>query len=579
MDRRLAAILSADVTEFSALVGRDEERAVRALKGHLAAVEPMIGLNGGRIVRRTGDGFLAEFASVVAAVSCAVSMQRQLTERNAAQPAELRMTFRMAVHVGEVVIDGEDILGDGVNIAARLQALAPAGGVVVSGRVHEEVEDKMELAFAGLGEQRLAELGRPVPAFAVRIDRASALPQLAPERPGKPSVAVLAFEDLSPGGEQDYFAEGVTEDIITSLSRVPWLFVIARNSSFSYRGLAVDVRRIGRELGVRYVLEGSVRRAGRRLRVTGQLVDAESGAHLWAERFEGELEDVFALQDRITEAVVGAIAPEIRNAEIERTARKRPESLDAYDHFLRAQAAVNRFRMDEADASLETAIRLAPDYPIAKGMRAWIHTLVWHPQIGPWPEHRALSLQLAKEVFWAPDADVEATAYAGYALAFYSDEFERGLAHVERAVEEAPNCVSAWGSSCLLNAMCGRSGRALDHGEKALRLNPRDPMAYRVHFGMAIAHLALRDYRAMLVCIDRARIFKDSVRSFHHYEIAALMLSGETERARAVAARTLAAEPGFTASYYSRMVESIRAYDRRIWEPMIPALVAAGVPA
>src|SRR5690606_18272426 len=302
-----------------------------------------------------------------------------------------------------------------------------------------------------------------------------------------------------------------------------------------------------------------VRRAGDRLRVTGQLIDAETGGHLWADRFDGQVEDVFGLQDRITEAVVAAIAPEIRNAEIERAALKRPESLDAYDHYLRALSEVRRFWMREADASLAAAIALAPGYPIANGMRAWLQTLVWHPLFGPSPERVALALAHADAVFAAPDADIEATAYAGYVLAFYTDEFRRGMACIERAIEVCPNCLSAWGSSCLLNAMRGRAEAALEHGERALRLNPRDPLGYRVHYGMALAHVARRDWEGVLRSVDRASLFENSVVSFRCYAIAALALSGREERARAQAARLMALDPAFRVSRWMERMLAPRA--------------------
>jgi adenylate cyclase len=578
MDRRLAAILAADVAGYSTLVGLNEEGTVRTLKAHLDALEPVIGLNGGRIVKFTGDGFLAEFASVVNAVSCAVALQRRMAERNAAQGPEQRMDFRMGVHASDVVIDGDDILGDGVNIAARLQTIAAPGGIVISGRVHDDVADKIELAAENLGERQLKGIQRPVRAFAVPMRGETRQSAPAPERPAKPSIAVLAFDNLSPDAEQDYFAEGITEDIITALSRVPWLFVIARNSSFSYKGLSVDIRRIGRELGVRYVLEGSVRKAGDRLRVTGQLIDAETGGHLWADRFDGQIEDVFGLQDRITEAVVSAITPEIRNAEIERAALKRPDSLGAYDHYLRALSEVHRFWMREADASLAAAIALAPGYPIANGMRAWLHTLVWHPLFGPSPERTAIALGHAEAVFAAPDADIEATAYAGYVLAFYTDEFGRGLACVERAIEACPNCLSAWGSSCLLNGMHGRAEVALERGEQALRLNPRDPMGYRVHYGMALAHIGRRDWHGVLQSVERASLFENSVVSFRCYAIAALVLLNRAERASAKAARLMALDPAFRVSRWMERMLAPKAVRPEIYEPITPALVAAGLP-
>ncbi len=311
LERHLAAILAADIVGYSALVGADEETALRTYKGHFRALEPHVALNGGRLFKKTGDGFLAEFTSVADAVACADTMQRQMVERNAARGQSPEMQFRMGIHAGDVFDDDGDILGDGVNIAARLEGLAPPGGIIVSGRVYEDVIGKVDVSFTELGPQYLKNIARPVTAYSVETSFTTARPA-AQSRPDKPSVAVLAFDNLSPDAEQDYFAEGITEDIITSLSRVPWIFLVARNSSFSYKGLSVDVRRIGRELGVRYVLEGSVRGAGNRLRVTGQLIDAETGSHVWADRYDGMLDDVFDLQDQITEAVVASIAPGIR---------------------------------------------------------------------------------------------------------------------------------------------------------------------------------------------------------------------------------------------------------------------------
>jgi len=577
MERRLAAILAADVVGFSALVGADEEGTLRALKGHLSALEPVIGLNGGRVVKSTGDGFLAEFTSVVAAVACAETMQRQMAERNAAVPDSPRMDFRMGVHVGDIVADGDDILGDGVNIAARLEGIAPAGGVVVSGRVHEDVAGKLDLAFEDLGPQELKNISRPVPAFSIRIAEA-AEPVAAPTRPDKPSVAVLAFDNLSSDPEQDYFADGIAEDIITGLSRVPWIFVIARNSSFSYKGLAVDIRRIGRELGVRYVLEGSVRKAGQRLRVSGQLIDAESGVHIWADRFDGTLEDVFDLQDRITEAVVGAIAPEIRSAEIERAARKRPESLDAYDHFLRAQAAINQFRLREADTRLAAALDLAPDYRDAMALRAWIRTILWHADTVMNDENRAFAVRTANDVLAAPEADIEARAYSGYVIAFLTEEFERGLSHVSQAIETCPNCNSAWGSSCLLNGMHARAETALAHGETALKLNPRDPMAFRVHLGMAFADIVNRDFESLLARLDLIRPFENSLLVFQNYEIAANANLGRTDRAKALAEKFIAVHPEVTVSRLRAARSYVKALAPGLYDPIYDGLITAGIP-
>lgn len=523
MDRRLAAILAADIAGFSALVGANEESTIRAYKGHLSTLEPIIGLNGGRLVKSTGDGFLAEFSSVVDAVSGAAAMQRLMAERNRDQPEDRRLEFRMGVHVGDIVVDGDDILGDGVNIAARLESVAPPGGVAVSGRVYEDVANKLDLGFEDLGARELKNIARPVQVYSVAI----AIPEAEPQTvtlPDKPSVAVLAFENLSADREQDYFADGVTEDIITGLSHVPWLFVISRNSSFSYRGLAVDVRRIGRELGVRYILEGSVRRGGNRLRVTGQLVDAESGKHIWADRYDGTLEDMFDLQDRITEAVVTAIAPEIRNAEIERAARKRPDNLGAYDHFLRALAAVNRMRFDDAEESLDAAISLSPGFALAKAMRAWCGTVMWRPRFETDDQDIEAALRLAEDALQMPDAGPEAQAYAGYTVAYFGIDFARGLGHVEHAIEACPSFVWAWASSSLLHAYGGHADEAIEHGQQALRLSPRrDPMAFRIYMALSFAHLAVQDFHKLLEHARLGRALNNRVLIFNRMEIIGLV--------------------------------------------------------
>jgi adenylate cyclase len=404
------------------------------------------------------------------------------------------------------------------------------------------------------------------------------VPGPLPERPAKPSVAVLAFDNLSSDAEQDYFADGITEDVITELSRVPWLFVIARNSSFSYRGLAADVRRIGRELGVRYVLEGSVRRAGQRLRVTGQLIDAETGAHLWADHFDAPLEDVFDLQDRITAAVVGAIAPEIRNAEIERAARKRPDNLDAYDHFLRAQAAIVQFRLRDADRHLAEAIARSLNYAEPKALWAWLSTILWHPEADTTPERQAAACRTAEEVLLTPGAEIEAKAYAGYTIAFLTDEFDRGLGHVTRALELCPSCSSAWGSSCLLDALHGNTDVAIRHGAEALRLNPQDPMSFRVLMGMSHAAVIDGDWQRVLDGVERARPFINHVSMFRIDAITALVRLGRLDCARREGERLLAAHPGFTVGRVRENRSRNRAMTPAGRDPVCAALLAAGSP-
>ncbi|MBY8975184.1 adenylate/guanylate cyclase domain-containing protein [Rhodobacteraceae bacterium NNCM2] len=369
IERRLAAILAADVARYGVLTERDEDATIRAFNAHLSALGPIIGVHSGRMFKKLGDGFLVEFGSVVDAVACGVAMQKRIIERNQDQPPDTRLVFRMGVHVGDVVVSGEDMLGDGVNVAARLERLARPGGVSVSARVFEDVENKLDIDFIDTGVQMLKNISKPMRVYDVAIEAQLATP-LPPERPNKPSLAVLPFENMSSDVDQDYFADGLSDDLITALSYVPWIFVIARNSSFIYKGLTIDARKIGSELGVRYLLEGSVRRAVNRVRVTGQLIDTETGNHVWADRYDGIIEDIFELQDRITAAVVEAIAPRIELAEIERAARKRPDSLGAYDHYLRARAALNNLQIAEAARLLDEAVEASSDYAKAKAVRA-----------------------------------------------------------------------------------------------------------------------------------------------------------------------------------------------------------------
>jgi len=577
MDRRLAAILVADVAGYSSLAGVDETGTLTALKGHMSALEPIIGLNGGRIVKTMGDGFLAEFASVVDAVASAETMQRQILERNAVRGDGPELWFRMGVHVGDIVADGDDILGDGVNIAARLEGVADPGGIVVSDRVHDEVVGKLDLTFRDLGPQDLKNITRPIPAFAVGIS--DALPQaVAPSRPDKPSVAVLAFDNLSSDPEQDYFADGITEDVITGLSRVPWIFVIARTSSFSYKGLSVDIRRVGRELGVRYVLEGSVRKAGNRLRVTGQLIDAETGVHIWADRYDGQLEDVFDLQDRITEAVVAAIAPAIRQSEIGRAARTRPESVGAYEHFLRGQAAIYKFAFAEADGYLARALQVAPDYSLAKALRGWIRTLLWNPDTRPTDERFDFAVKMALEALESPEPDAEAMAYAGYILAFLGHDAEIGKSLIDRALQDCPNCASAWGSSCILRGLEGDARKAIAHAEEGHRLNPTDPMSYRVYMGVSLAHIAEHNWSALRETAERVRTFHNSVPIFRLNEIASEMALGNEDRSRELARRYMSREPDFSVSLFRDMRSRIRIAKPDMYDSFCEMLAAAGIP-
>src|SRR5271163_3282003 len=373
VERRLAAILAADIAGYSRLIGADEEGTLARLKAHRREViDPKIAEHKGRIVKTTGDGLLVEFASVVDALRCATEMQTAMAERNATMPAESRIEFRIGIHQGDIVVEDGDIFGDGVNIAARLEALAEPGGICVSARVQEDVAGKLDLAFEDIGEQELKNIARPVHVFRVTA-KGVAQPNeqpLALPLPDKPSVAVLPFTNMSSDPEQEFFADGIAEDIITALSRYPSLFVIARNSCFTYKGRAVDVKQVGRELGVRYVLEGGLRKAGNRIRVTAQLVEAETGKHVWAERYDRDLADIFPLQDEITEAVTVAVAPAIADAELHRAMRKPPGSLDAWAAYQRGLWHVSKYTPDDnalAQRFFQQAIDLDPTFSGAYG--------------------------------------------------------------------------------------------------------------------------------------------------------------------------------------------------------------------
>jgi adenylate cyclase len=377
-ERRLAAILAADVAGYSRMMGADEEGTLAALKAcRRELIDPKIAEHRGRIVKTTGDGALVEFASAVDAVRCATEIQRAMAERNAAISEDRRIEFRIGINVGDIIIDEGDIYGDGVNVAARVETLASPGAICISDNAYQQIKGKLTLEVSDVGEQQLKNIAQPVRVYSVRLAGAATRPTLS--LPDRPSIAVLPFQNMSGDPEQDYFADGMVEDITTGLSRINWLFVIARNSTFAYKGKSIDVKQIGRELGVRYVLEGSVRKAADRVRITGQLIDTATGAHVWAERYDRKFDDIFALQDDITLSVVGAIEPSLRLAEIERVKRKRSDSLDAYDLVLQAQPDVYTRvpeHVTKALLLLERALTFDPNYALAHAYAAeCYHTL------------------------------------------------------------------------------------------------------------------------------------------------------------------------------------------------------------
>jgi TolB-like protein/class 3 adenylate cyclase len=454
--RRLAAILAADVVGYSRLISTDEEGTLNRLRLMRAElINPKISEHRGRIVKTTGDGLLVEFASVVDAVRCATEIQTAMAKGNAEIALEKRIEFRMGINMGDVVVEDGDIFGDGVNVAARLEGLADPGGICVSARVQEDATGKLDLTFEDLGEQRLKNIARPVRVYRVRLAVAENTPKSAPvdgalvlPLPDKPSIAVLPFANMSGDPEQEYFADGMVEEITTALSRIKWLFVIARNSTFSYKGQAIDVKQVGRELGVRYVLEGSVRKAGQRVRITAQLIDALTGTHLWADRFDGSLEDVFELQDRIAISVAGVIEPTLQAAEIRRSTARPTHDLTAYDLYLQALPHWGSFGKDRILRALDLlgqAIERDPHYGPAFATAAYCHQmLAANDWVDDLETNRRKSTDLARQALqFAPD-DPDALAFAGFALGYFGEDINVGIALIERSLALNPSSARGW---------------------------------------------------------------------------------------------------------------------------------------
>jgi len=499
--RRLAAILAADVAGYSRLMGADEEGTLERLKAlRSELVDPKIAEHHGRLVKTTGDGLLVEFASVVDAVRCAVAVQQAMPERNAGVAPDSRIELRIGINLGDVIVEGDDLYGDGVNIAARIEALADAGGVFVSNTVHDHVRDRLPFVFEDLGEQQVKNIAQPVRVYRVR-DANSAGKSPAPPPPpvlplpDKPSIAVLPFQNMSGDPEQEYFADGMVEEITTALSRIRWLFVIARNSSFTYKGQAVDVKQVGRELGVRYVLEGSVRKAGGRVRITAQLIEASDGAHLWADRFDGSLEDVFDLQDKVASSVAGVIEPALQAAEIARSASRPTSDLTAYDLYLRAYPMFwVSAQVPEALQLLEQAIERDPRYGPALAWAAICCYRLLQDGRSVDPEtQRRKGHDFARRALEVAGDDPNVLANAADALSWFGEDIGAMMAVADRALALNPNYARGWHVSGVLRLQAGQPEIAIERGEAALRLSPRARVG-STFFMMGSAHFMCRQF-------------------------------------------------------------------------------------
>jgi adenylate cyclase len=587
VERRLAAILAADVAGYSRLMGLDEEGTLAALKRHRGElVEPKIKEHRGRIVKTTGDGMLVEFASVVDAVRCAVELQREMAARNGDIPAERRIEFRIGLNLGDIIIDDNDIYGDGVNIAARLEALAEPGGICVSRVVRDQVRDKLDFSFADMGEQQVKNIARPVRAHRIllgaeavgSIGAAAAVARSARPVPQKPSIAVLPFANMSGDIEQEYFSEGVTEDIITNLSRNRAFFVISRSTSFTYKGPAVDVGKVARELGVRYVLEGSIRRAGNRVRITAQLIDAETGHHLWADRYDRELADVFALQDEIAQRITGAIAPGIISAEIRHAQRKGPSQLDAWDRIMRAHWHIRRFTeydIAEARRLLGKAIALDPADSMAFSDLAFARHFeaVFGWGDGPAQSHAAFA-EAARKAVTVDDEDAVAHTALGLHELF-SGRHEEARRRLRRALDLDPNLAPAHGFLGNTYAWGGDHDAALPHLEEAIRLSPRDPLLVLWHAGMSLCALTAGRYEEAIEFGIRAAEDNLEFADTYAFLAAAAGQLGGAAAARAALDQLLQRMPGLTASDPRLDRPFARAVDR---ERFLEGLRKAGMP-
>jgi adenylate cyclase len=581
VQRRLAAILAADVVGYSALMERDEEATYAEFERFKRElIGPSLSRHEGRLIKTTGDGALAEFASPLAAVRCAVEIQDHLASDSS--PLKLRV----GLNLGDVIVgqDG-DLYGDGINIAVRLEGIADPGGILISEKVFSEVEGKLDVGFEDRGEQQLKNISKPVRAYAVRAGAHSALAErlsAAPPLPDKPSIAVLPFENMSGDPEQEYFADGIVEDIITALSRVPSIFVIARNSSFSYKGMSPDIRQVGRDLGVRYVLEGSVRKAGARVRITGQLVEAATGAHIWADKIDGGVEDVFDLQDKVTASVVAAIEPRLLTREMERARQKPTENLKAYDFFLRALANLHRATrepIEEALRLVERAIALDPDYAMAIALKArLLYRLKVIGVIAPSDPRLKEAVMLAWAAAEKRHEDPDVLWLAGFVIALAGGDFAGGAALIERSLALHPNSADALTAHGLIQAYLGKAESATASLDKAMRLNPVLSAAYLALVGYATLSFVQGDYETALAWVTKSLHENPRWRIALQLRAACLGLLGRIEEAREAVRDFLAANPNET-------LATMRAYlqtsfqDTASLDAYLEGLRRAGLPA
>jgi len=558
VSRRLVAVFAADVEGYSRLMGIDEVGTLKGLTERRAILDRLIGDHRGRIANTAGDSVLAEFGSAVDAIECAVEAQTAFAEANSSVAPDRRINFRIGVHIGEVMVRAGDLFGDGVNIAARLQSIAKPGSVCISGATYDQVRKVLPMTFVDLGVQQVKNIQEPIRAYQVVVpsegreaaDANAVETESLPPLPDRPSIAVLPFQNMSGDPEQEYFADGMVEEIITALSRFKWLFVIARNSSFTFKGKAVDIKEVGRRLGVRYVLEGSVRKAAGKVRITGQLIDAMTGAHIWADRFERDLTDVFALQDEVTVAVVSAIQPKLLQTEIEMATRRRPENLTAYDFYLRALSQsylTTREGVAEVIRLARRALELDPRFGLVAALAGISHMRNVNWGYGADPQFdRKEAVRLLRLALSLNDSDPETLARAATISAFMVGDSESEIELADRAVALNPNSFAAWNSRGWVYRLAGQPEEAIRSFEHAIRLSPVDPLLHQAFAGMGYAFVELSRFDEAIVAAKKAVRQNPSYSAAYRCLASALAHLGRDAEARETVARMSEVDPAYT---------------------------------
>lgn len=558
MERRLAAVMLTDVVGYSRLVGLDEEGTIMRVKAHRRdCFDPAIASHGGRVVKSIGDGLLVEFPSVVDAVNCAIEVQNILTGESVDLPDEQRIEYRIGINLGDVIVDGDDILGDGVNVAARLEGLSEPGGLCISGAVHAQVNGKVPAEFRDLGRQNVKNIAEPVRAYALKSSNMMSETSIATTTPKRSSIAVLPFANMSADPEQEYFADGITEDLITALSNVKTFNVLARNSTFAYKGKSVDARRIGTELDANYMIEGSVRRSGDRLRVTAQLIDTETGDHLWANRYDGTLQDIFDLQDELTSTIVATIEPELVRAEGLRLQTKPPETMVAYDHLLRGVAYMHKLTPEDtrkALASFERAIELDPKYGRAYAFASWCYRRdVQQSGLASLSEEeKRIAIKYAREAVRHDRNDPFVLAYAASTLGPVGAEFDEALALVDRALSLHPNSHRFWNGKAIIHLERGDTKDAISAAERAISLGPNDPAIWVAYGCIALGRLLEQNFDEALDFARRSTRHNENFGPGYYTIAAAAAHLGRLDEAKEALDIALTINPGMTLEAFPR---------------------------